>query len=136
MAKFVVIAREAFTDLVRGLKSTAVKPTGKKTDVSGMLRLFNERRAAIQRSYQKATGKELPGNKVAVPRALYERLKSSTVIKKMDQGELEWGLTEGASQPRKGFGAPARRRRAAQRTNPDFKSGNEYLRQKQSEQGY
>lgn len=84
MSKFVVIAREAFTDLVRGLKSTAVKPTGKKTtDVSGMLRLFNERRAGIQRSYQRATGKELPNNKVAVPKILYERLQ---LVKKGKKG--------------------------------------------------
>jgi len=137
MAKFVVLAREAFTDLVRGLKSSAIKSTGKKsTDVSGMLRLFNERRGAIQRSYQKATGNELPENKVAVPKALYERLKSARIIKKYDQNDLEFGLTEGASQPRKGFGAPAERRRAARRLNPDFKSGGEYLRQRQSEEGY
>lgn len=137
MAKFVVIAREAFTDLVRSLKSSAVKPTGNKsTDVSGMLQLFNERRGAIQRSYQKATGNELPKNKVAVPKSLYERLKSSKAIKKGDQKDLEYGLTEGASQPRKGFGAPAAKRRAERRLNPDFKSGDEYLRQRQSREGY
>jgi hypothetical protein len=116
MAKFVVLAREAFTDMVRGLKSSAVKSTGKKTtDVSGMLRVFNERRGAIQRSYQKATGKELPANKVAVPKALYERLKSAKIIKKYDQNDLEWAMTEGSSQPRRGFGAPAERRRNAKR---------------------
>ena len=137
MAKFVVLAREAFTDLVRGLKSSATKPTGKKsTDVSGMLNLFNKRRAGIQRAYFKATGKELPSNKVAVPKALYERLKSSGIIKKYDQNDLEFGLTTGASQPTKGFGAPAARRRAERRLNPDFKSGEKYLRQRQSEEGY
>jgi len=211
MAKFVVLAREAFKDLVRGLKSTAVKPTGKKTtDVSGMLRLFNERRDAIQRSYRKATGKELPGNKVAVPKALYEQLKSSTGIKKSSQAAAKLKADESTTryggkkffkegpgrhqQPKRGVmiqkgsinrrlegpntrieryggtredelreldrkrieerdvarnreiphrlrayrsGAPERLNRTKyRRGHPDFESGDEYLRQRQSEEGY
>lgn len=137
MAKFVVLAREAFTDLVRGLKSSAHKPTGKRsTEVSTRLLVFNKRRDAIQRRYQEATGKKLPESKIAVPKDLYERLKSLSIIKKYDQNDLEFGLTTGASQPKKGFGAPAARRRAERRLNPDFRSGEQYLRQRQSEEGY
>jgi hypothetical protein len=137
MAKFIVLAREAFTDLVRGLKSSAIKSSGKKnTDVSGMLRLFNERRGSIQRSYQKATGKELPSNKIAVPKVLYERLKATENIKTAAQLDREFDLTVRTSKPMKGFGQPAARRRAERRSNPDFKSGEDYLRQRQSEEGY
>lgn len=135
MAKFIVLAREAFTDLVRGLKSSAIKSSGKKnTDVSGMLRLFNERRGAIQRSYQKATGKELPSNKIAIPEALYERLKSTKSSKGSFETSMEYGSI--VQKPVKGFRSPERRAGGRIRSNPDFKNGEDYLRQRQSEEGY
>jgi hypothetical protein len=79
MAKFVVLARQTFVDLVRGLKSSARK--GNK-DIARMLKLYNQQRGKIQRSYAKATGNELPENKIAVPKVLYDRLQSVKTVKK------------------------------------------------------
>jgi hypothetical protein len=87
MAKFVVIARQAFVDLVRGLKSSGVKKG--TSDLPDMIEKFKDQRGRIQAAYRKATGADIPEGKIAVPKVLYTRLQDKTAIKKMDQGAIQ-----------------------------------------------
>jgi len=102
MSKFVVLARQTFVDLVRGLKSSASK--GNK-DIAGMLKLYNQQRGKIQRSYAKATGNELSQNKIAVPKILYERLqlvktgKKSAERRTASMREIDRSFYEARNKP-------------------------------------
>ena len=82
MAKFVVLAREAFTDLVRGLGS---KGSGFGPDVQRMFRSYQQNRSKIASHYKKATGKVVPEGKVVVPSELHRALKQETFVKKSSQ---------------------------------------------------
>jgi hypothetical protein len=82
MSKFVVLAREAFTDLVRGLGS---KGSGFGPDVQRMFRSYQQNRSRIASHYQKATGKVVPEGKVVVPSELHRALKQETFVKKSSQ---------------------------------------------------
>lgn len=82
MAKFVVLAREAFTDLVRGLGS---KGSGFGPDVQRMFRSYQENRSRIASHYKKAAGKVVPEGKVVVPSELHRALKQENFVKKHSQ---------------------------------------------------
>jgi hypothetical protein len=145
MAKFIVLAREAFTDLVRGLGS---RGSGFGPDVQRMFASYQRNRAKIAGYYKKTTGKSVPEGKVVVPSKLHAALKQEAFVKKGAQqtakyeaDEENWMRSLGRKDlPPKRSGRVqaerARRLRAERRSNPDFKSGDEYLRQRQSEEGY
>lgn len=143
MAKFVVLAREAFTDLVRSLGS---KGSGFGPDVQRMLRSYQTNRAKIATYYKKATGQGVPEGKVVLPSKLHSALKQERFGKKMVQrtgkemgDEENWMRSLGREDlPPKGPGRHQNAKRSGRRSrgNPDFKSGEEYLRQRQSEEGY
>ena len=78
MAKFVVIAREAFTDLVRSLGS---KGSDGGTNVQAMLRNYQKNRAQTVSRYVKSVGKHVPEGKVVVPKGLYVALKNESKYK-------------------------------------------------------
>jgi len=82
MAKFVVIARQAFSDLVRGLGS---KGSGFGPDVQRMFRSYQRNRSKIASHYKKTTGKAIPEGKVVVPSKLHRALKQETFVKKSSQ---------------------------------------------------
>lgn len=107
MAKFVVIARQAFIDLVRGLKSTAVKEG--TSDLPDMIRRFKDQRGRIQNAYRKATGADIPQGKIAVPKVLFTRLKDKTGIKRMDQGAMQDAMAQAGGYAAD-EGGPIRRR--------------------------
>lgn len=82
MAKFVVLAREAFTDLIRGLGS---KGSGFGPNVQRMFKSFQNNRSKIASHYKKTTGKVVPEGKVVVPSELHRALKQETFVKKGSQ---------------------------------------------------
>ena len=91
MAKFVVLAREAFTDLVRSLGS---RGSGFGPDVKKMLSSYQANRAKIVGYYKKATGKNVPEGKVVIPSKLHAALKQETFGKKMVQKTAKYQADE------------------------------------------
>jgi hypothetical protein len=82
MAKFVVLAREAFIDLIRGLGS---KGSGFGPDVQRMFKSYQNNRSRIASHYKKSTGKVVPEGKVVVPSELHRALKQESFVKKASQ---------------------------------------------------
>ena len=105
MAKFVVLAREAFTDLVRGLGSRGADIG---TNVQAMLRNYQKTRSKTVSMYRKMAGKPVPEGKVVVPRGLYNELKKESGYKKRVERSAKY-LGDENKWERKAKGLPVTR---------------------------
>jgi hypothetical protein len=90
MAKFVVIAREMFTDLVRGIR----KGSGFGPDVERMMGSYQKNRGKIADYYRKQTGKAVPEGKVVIPANLHKALKQESFVKKASQKTAKYESDE------------------------------------------
>lgn len=83
MAKFVVIAREALADLIRGIGSKTAQ------GLSGFEK-YTANRAQILESYKKATGREVPQGQVVVPKRLHQTLVEANKRKKFQTSTQQY----------------------------------------------
>lgn len=127
MAKFAVIAREAFTDLVRAFGRRGSEMTSPLSrEVRAMIGQHNKLRTQVRSVYKATTGREVPEDKVVISKVFLSKLRAAVGQKKLGETRTKKFFP---SQRRSELGLP-------RRGNPDFKSGDEYLRQRQSEEGY
>jgi hypothetical protein len=83
MRKYVILAREAFTDLLRSVGSKEIKSSSRLAD-------YRANRAKIAEGYRKATGKDIPDGKVVIPQRLHNELKAMRQRRKDVTGNQEY----------------------------------------------
>jgi hypothetical protein len=90
MAKYVVVAKEMFTDLVRAFgKGGKEFRTSLETSVAKGLRRHNKTRDLVHESYMFRTGKPVPENKVVLKADFLANLERAVEEKKRSQTKTE-----------------------------------------------
>ena len=90
MAKFTVIAKDVFTDLVRAFGKKGAEFGGDlENQVARGLRRHNKTRESVRQSYTNKTGKPIPEGKVVLRTDFLKNLREAVRIKKGDQVRSE-----------------------------------------------